>query len=119
MPVVVALGLVALAVANAVLAFREPESAREALDPKPAILIGGGLAVLITLLTVGGGFIPEPQSCSRQPRPLSAGGLSWPTSRSAWRSLSRPMFCSPSYFPCLFQSARSSGLSENPLCSTP
>jgi putative tricarboxylic transport membrane protein len=58
MPVVVALGLVALAVANALLAFREPESAREALDPKPAILIGGGLAVLITLLTVGGGFIP-------------------------------------------------------------
>ena len=58
MPVVVALGLAALGGAKAILAFRgEPGVDQEALDPKPILLILGGLGILIVLLALGGGFI--------------------------------------------------------------
>jgi putative tricarboxylic transport membrane protein len=57
MPAVVASGLLALAVANAVAACRLPGHARDKMDQRPLVLIVGGLALLIALLTVGGGFI--------------------------------------------------------------
>jgi len=57
MPIVVAIGLAALGCANAVLAFRDAPPSRESLDPKPILLILGGLGILIVLLAIGGGFI--------------------------------------------------------------
>lgn len=58
MPFVVAAGLVPLAIANAVMAWRTDFPAREEADPKAIILILGGLAALIALIGLGGGFIP-------------------------------------------------------------
>ena len=56
-PGVVAIGLAFLAVANAALAFRGDATDRESRDPKPIGLIVGGLAILIVLMSAGGGFI--------------------------------------------------------------
>jgi putative tricarboxylic transport membrane protein len=58
MPVVVATGLVLLAVANLVMALRGELPPRESADPKAILLILGGLAALIALIGLGGGFIP-------------------------------------------------------------
>jgi putative tricarboxylic transport membrane protein len=58
MPIVVACGLLVLAVANLVMAMRGELPPRESADPKAIFLILGGLAALIALIGKGGGFIP-------------------------------------------------------------
>ena len=58
MPIVVACGLLVLSVANLVMALRGDMPARESADPKAILLILGGLAALIVIIGLGGGFIP-------------------------------------------------------------
>jgi putative tricarboxylic transport membrane protein len=58
MPFVVAAGLALLSVGNLVMALRGDLPARESADPKTTLLILGGLAALIALIGLGGGFIP-------------------------------------------------------------
>jgi putative tricarboxylic transport membrane protein len=58
MPYVIATGMAVLAAANFLLAWRGDFPARESLDPKAIILILGGLAALIAIIGLGGGFIP-------------------------------------------------------------
>jgi putative tricarboxylic transport membrane protein len=58
MPIVVATGLALLAVGNLVMAIRGELPERESSDPKAILLIVGGLAALIALIGLGGGFIP-------------------------------------------------------------
>ena len=58
MPYVIASGLVILALGNFALAWRGDFPARESLDPKAIVLILGGLAALIAIIALGGGFIP-------------------------------------------------------------
>jgi putative tricarboxylic transport membrane protein len=57
MPIVVSIGLTLLAIGNAVGALRGDLPARDSLDWKPIALILGGLACLIILIAVGGGFM--------------------------------------------------------------
>ncbi|KRR17914.1 tripartite tricarboxylate transporter TctB family protein [Bradyrhizobium retamae] len=57
MPVVVAVGLGILASANLIDALRGNLPPRESADPKPVLLILGGLALLIAIIGLGGGFI--------------------------------------------------------------
>ena len=58
MPAVVAIGLVILSIGNLVMAFAEGLPPRESADPKVILLIVGGLAALIAIIGLGGGFIP-------------------------------------------------------------
>ena len=58
MPILVACGLVLLAIGNAVLALRGDFPAREDYDPKVILLILGGLVALIAIIGLDGGFIP-------------------------------------------------------------
>lgn len=58
MPVVVAVGLALLAIGNLIDALRGNLPPRESADPKPVLLILGGLALLIAIIGLGGGFIP-------------------------------------------------------------
>jgi putative tricarboxylic transport membrane protein len=58
MPIVVACGLLVLSAANLVVAVRGGVPARESADPKAILLILGGLAALIAIIGLGGGFIP-------------------------------------------------------------
>ncbi|MBZ0146191.1 MAG: tripartite tricarboxylate transporter TctB family protein [Pseudorhodoplanes sp.] len=58
MPIVVACGLLILSVANLVMAVRGDLPPRESADPKAILLILGGLAALIAIIGLGGGFIP-------------------------------------------------------------
>jgi putative tricarboxylic transport membrane protein len=57
MPVIVSAGLALLAIGNGIGALRGDLPARESLDWTPIILILGGLACLITLIAIGGGFM--------------------------------------------------------------
>ncbi|WP_201829704.1 tripartite tricarboxylate transporter TctB family protein [Microvirga zambiensis] len=57
MPIVVSGGLVLLAIGNAIGALRGDLPARDSLDWTPIVLILGGLAALIILIAVGGGFM--------------------------------------------------------------
>jgi len=57
MPVIVSIGLALLAIGNGIGALRGDLPERESLDWKPIILILGGLACLITLVAIGGGFM--------------------------------------------------------------
>jgi putative tricarboxylic transport membrane protein len=57
MPIVVSIGLVILAIGNGIGALRGDLPARDSLDWKPIILILGGLAALIILIAIGGGFM--------------------------------------------------------------
>jgi len=57
MPIVVACGLALLGVANLVTALRGDLPERESTDHKAIVLILGGLAALIALIGIGGGFI--------------------------------------------------------------
>jgi len=58
MPQVIAAGLAVLGVANFVLAWRGEFPPREDIDLKAIVLILGGLAALIAIIGLGGGFIP-------------------------------------------------------------
>jgi len=58
MPYVVATGTALLAIGNFVVAWRDDFPAREEFDAKAIILILGGLAALIAIIGLGGGFIP-------------------------------------------------------------
>jgi putative tricarboxylic transport membrane protein len=58
MPMLVAGGLILLAIGNAYLAWRGDFPAREDFDPKAIGLILGGLAALIGIIGLNGGFIP-------------------------------------------------------------
>jgi putative tricarboxylic transport membrane protein len=58
MPVVIAVGLGLLAIGNLVDALRGNLPPRESADPKAVWLILGGLALLIAIIGLGGGFIP-------------------------------------------------------------
>jgi putative tricarboxylic transport membrane protein len=58
MPFVVAGGLALLSLGNLVMALRGDLPARESADPKTIVMILGGLAALIALIGLGGGFIP-------------------------------------------------------------
>lgn len=57
MPMVIAAGLGLLAIGNLVDALRGNLPARESMDPKPVLLILGGMALLIAIIGLGGGFI--------------------------------------------------------------
>ena len=57
MPIVVAIGLGLLAIGNLIDALRGNLPPRESADPKPVLLILGGLALLIAIIGFGGGFI--------------------------------------------------------------
>src|SRR5918998_4805412 len=57
MPVVVSIGLTLLAIGNAIGALRGDLPSRDSLDWKPILLILGGLACLIILIAIGGGFM--------------------------------------------------------------
>ncbi len=58
MPIVVAAGLIILSAGNLLMALRGGLPPRESADPKVILLIIGGLAALIALIGLGGGFIP-------------------------------------------------------------
>ena len=57
MPIVVATGLALLSIGNLIDALRGNLPPRESADPKPVLLILGGLALLIAIIGFGGGFI--------------------------------------------------------------
>ncbi|MEA2837950.1 MAG: putative tricarboxylic transport rane protein [Bradyrhizobium sp.] len=57
MPVVIAIGLGILAIGNLIDALRGNLPARESADPKAVLLILAGLALLIAVIGLGGGFI--------------------------------------------------------------
>ncbi|MDQ8727069.1 tripartite tricarboxylate transporter TctB family protein [Bradyrhizobium sp. LHD-71] len=58
MPIVVAIGLGLLAVGNFVNALRGGDAVPEAMDFRPVMLILAGLAMMIAIIGLGGGFIP-------------------------------------------------------------
>jgi putative tricarboxylic transport membrane protein len=57
MPIVIAVGLGLLAIGNLIDALRGNLPPRESADPKPVLLILGGLVALIAIIGLGGGFI--------------------------------------------------------------
>jgi putative tricarboxylic transport membrane protein len=57
MPYVVAIGLAVLAIGNALLAWRGDFPERDEFDLQALVLILGGLAALIAIIGLGGGFI--------------------------------------------------------------
>jgi len=58
MPIVVATGLILLAIGNVVMAVRGDFPEREQAAQLPILLILGGLVAVIVLIGIGGGFIP-------------------------------------------------------------
>ena len=58
MPIVVGTGLGLLALGNFVLALKGDIPKPDEADPRAIVLIVGGLAALIALVGIGGGFIP-------------------------------------------------------------
>jgi putative tricarboxylic transport membrane protein len=57
MPVVIAIGLLVLAAGNLAMVLRGGLPERESADPKAIFFILGGLAALIAVIGLGGGFI--------------------------------------------------------------
>lgn len=58
MPILVAVGLAILAAGNLINALGGGDVEPEAMDFRPVLLILAGLAMMITLIGIGGGFIP-------------------------------------------------------------
>lgn len=58
MPIIVAIGLVVLAVGNFINALSGGDAAPEDMDFRPVLLILAGLAMMIAIIGVGGGFVP-------------------------------------------------------------
>jgi putative tricarboxylic transport membrane protein len=58
MPILIAIGLGVLAVGNLINALRGDNIEREDMNFRPVLLILAGLALMITVIGVGGGFIP-------------------------------------------------------------
>jgi putative tricarboxylic transport membrane protein len=58
MPILVACGLILLAIGNAVLAWRGDFPDREDFDARALLLILGGFAALMAIIGFNGGFIP-------------------------------------------------------------
>ena len=58
MPIIVAIGLAVLAAGNFVNALRGGDAEREDMDFRPVLLILGGLALMIAIIGLSGGFIP-------------------------------------------------------------
>ena len=58
MPIVVATGLILLAIGNVMMALRGEFPEREQAAQTPILLILGGLIAVIVLIGIGGGFIP-------------------------------------------------------------
>ena len=58
MPIIVAIGLAVLAAGNLVNALRGVDAEREDMDFRPVLLILAGLALMIAIVGLGGGFIP-------------------------------------------------------------
>jgi putative tricarboxylic transport membrane protein len=58
MPILVACGLILLAIGNAVMAWRGDFPEREDFDARALLLILGGFAALIAIIGLNGGFIP-------------------------------------------------------------
>ena len=58
MPIIVAIGLAILAAGNFVNALRGGDAEREEMDFRPVLLILAGLALMIAIIGLGGGFIP-------------------------------------------------------------
>jgi putative tricarboxylic transport membrane protein len=58
MPILIAIGLGVLAVGNLINALRGGDAAPEDMDSRPVLLILAGLALMITIIGLGGGFIP-------------------------------------------------------------
>jgi putative tricarboxylic transport membrane protein len=58
MPIIVAIGLVILAVGNFVNALSGGDAEPEDMDFRPVLLILAGLALMIAIIDLGGGFIP-------------------------------------------------------------
>ena len=56
MPIVVATGLIALALGNIVMTFQGGLPAREPYEARAVLLILGGLVALIAVIALGGGF---------------------------------------------------------------
>ena len=108
MPIVVAGGLALLAIGNLIMALRGDLPARDSLDWRPIILILGGLAALIALIAIGGGFIIG----DRHPVRRHLGGLRTPglpgRSRHRRRHRASSSTCfSPSSSPCPCRQGRS------------
>ena len=57
MPIVIAAGLGLLAIGNFIDALRGNLPPRESADPRPVLLILAGLALLVAIIGLGGGFI--------------------------------------------------------------
>jgi putative tricarboxylic transport membrane protein len=58
MPIIVAIGLVILAAGNLINALSGGDVEPEDMDFRPVLLILGGLAMMIAIIGLGGGFIP-------------------------------------------------------------
>lgn len=58
MPVIIAIGLVVLAIGNGLNALRGETPEREDMDFRPVGLVLAGLAAMIATIGLGGGFIP-------------------------------------------------------------
>jgi putative tricarboxylic transport membrane protein len=58
MPILIAIGLGVLALGNLINALRGADGEREDMDFRPVLLILAGLALMISIIGLGGGFIP-------------------------------------------------------------
>ena len=87
MPYVVAAGLALLAIGNLMMALRGDLPARESADRRAILLILGGLAALIAIIGLGGGFIiGDHHAVRRDGGRLRPRAIFSPISRSASRS---------------------------------